>query len=101
MAADWEDGNTRCLGLLIDGDTVGEKDKDDTVIGEQDGQPERLLLISNGFWEDLPFRLPSEGITWQVLLDTATGEVSRDGVRNEGGTGVQVSARSVVLLGVK
>ncbi len=98
--ADWENGNTRCIGLLIDGETVGEKNHDGSVIGEQNGQPERLLLVFNSFWEDLPFRLPGEGITWQVLLDTATGEVGTDGVRDEGGSDVQIPARATVLLRV-
>lgn len=100
-ADDWENGNTRCIGLLIDGDTVGEKNHDGSVIGEQDGQPERLLLVFNGFWEDLPFRLPSEGLTWQVLLDTATGEVSTDGIRDETESDMNVPARSTLLLRAK
>jgi isoamylase len=98
---DWNNNNTRCLGLLIDGGKVDEKDLNGNVIGEESGQPERLLLIMNAFWEDLPFVLPSEGLTWQVLLDTATGEISANGIRDESKPDVQVQARSVVLLRAK
>ncbi|GAB3332378.1 glycogen debranching protein GlgX [Larkinella ripae] len=63
----WDDGITRCIGLLIDGTKVDEQDENGEPIGEG-----RLLLILNAFWESVPFKLPKMGRkhTWQVLVNT-------------------------------
>ncbi|RRB00775.1 glycogen debranching protein GlgX [Larkinella rosea] len=63
----WEDGITRCLGLLINGTEVDEQNENGEAIGEG-----HLLILFNAFWEPLSFKLPKVGRkhTWQVLVNT-------------------------------
>ncbi len=65
---EWNNGLVRVLGMLLNGkvmdeyDDHGERVKDDVV-----------LLLLNGYWEDMPFKLPGkpEDPQWEVLVDTA------------------------------
>jgi isoamylase len=67
---DWQDGNTRCMGLLLDGNQVAEQDENGN-----DMSNDMLLLIVNGYWEALPFDLPGRRSEWEVLIETATDRV--------------------------
>lgn len=90
---------TRCLGLFIDGVRVTEQTEDGQDIGD-----EQLLWILNAYWEDIPFMLPKIGrrsSQWEVIVDTATGEIHPDLAAIKGGHPVTVTARSSMLLRVK
>jgi isoamylase len=91
---DWQNGNTRCMGLLIDGSKVDEVDAEGNPISD-----EFLILIVNAYWEDLAFDLPDKRRHWQILLDTA--ERVADTLtesHEETDRPFAVAARSTVLL---
>ena len=96
---DFNNPNTHCLGLFIDGVRVTEQTEDGQDIGD-----EQLLWILNAYWEDLSFMLPKVGrkhSMWQVIVDTQTGQVTADGDPFKGGSSIQVSARSSMLLRIQ
>ena len=61
---DWKLPFARCLGMLLLGDRLAERDAYGATIEDDD-----LLILVNAHHEPIDFRLPSEG--WQALLDTA------------------------------
>jgi isoamylase len=61
---DWKLPFARCLGMLLLGDRLAERDAYGATIEDDD-----LLILVNAHHEPIEFRLPSEG--WQALLDTA------------------------------
>jgi pullulanase/glycogen debranching enzyme len=54
-----------------------------------------LLLLINGWWEELEFTLPAAG-PWRPALDTFHGTIET--AASPTGTTVRVGARSVALL---
>jgi glycogen operon protein len=100
--AEWADPLTRTATLLVDG--CAEPDRDDS------GQPmldDDLLILINGWWEQMRFRLPPPpdvaqrpaGPVWRVEVDTATGLVDADGPATLAeGTHIVVAPRSLILL---
>jgi glycogen operon protein len=66
---DWEDGNVRCFGMLIDG-------RAQTSGIRQRGQETTLLLVINGYHDLVQFTLPecAGGDGWALLVDTNTPE---------------------------
>lgn len=89
----WNDGITRCLGVLIDGTKVDEQDENGEPIGEG-----RFLILFNAFWEPLPFKLPKVGRkhVWQVLINTdLDAHVPYDVSAREP---FEIKGRSMVLL---
>jgi glycogen operon protein len=67
-ADDWHNGNSRVLGMLIDGMATDEADERGRPIAG-----DTLLLIVNGGGSDLRFTVPTleaEGV-WVELLDSA------------------------------
>ena len=96
---DFNNPHTHCLALFIDGVRVTEQAEDGQDIGD-----EQLLWILNAFWEDIPFMLPKisrKQASWEVLVDTATGEVKLDGKSGKGGQPITIQARSSMLLRLK
>ncbi|MCG8347569.1 MAG: glycogen debranching protein GlgX, partial [Chloroflexales bacterium] len=89
----WSDGNTRCLGLMLNGQVMNEQ-------GEQ-GRPindDIFLILFNAHYEPIPFILPDwpDDPEWEVLFDTAVPDGSRDCTSV---TDVyEVQGRSLVLL---
>jgi isoamylase len=78
--ADWVDPLARTVAVLIDG--CAEPDRDER------GRPmidDDLLVLINGWWEPMRFRLPPAphpgarpSPAWRIELDTATGRISPD-----------------------
>jgi glycogen operon protein len=62
--ADWKLPFARCLGMLLLGDRLAERDARGAPIRDDD-----LLVLVNAHHEPIAFRLPSPG--WQALIDTA------------------------------
>jgi len=92
---DWTNPHTRCFGLRLAGDAIGEVDRM--------GRPVRddtLLMLINAFWEPVTFVLPAHrpGQRWDVVLDTRApaGRVRHAPLK--GGAGYEMESRSLVLL---
>ncbi|MEO7851348.1 MAG: glycogen debranching protein GlgX, partial [Rubrivivax sp.] len=106
-AEQWDDGNTRCVGMLLDGrapvSSIPRPGTDATV-----------LLVFNGWHEGVEFTLPplARDARWQRLFDTALasqqradfarGEVYAVGGRSvlalaSGGTGESATALQALL----
>jgi glycogen operon protein len=82
--ADWKLPFARCLGMLLLGDRLAERDAHGTTIEDDD-----LLILVNAHHELIEFRLPEAG--WRVLLDTSLEESSFGGH-------YPLQARSLALL---
>ena len=71
---EWNNGLVRVLGMLLNGKVMdeynehGERVKDDVI-----------LLLLNGYWEEMPFTIPGRESDprWEVLVDTAEPKPSR------------------------
>jgi glycogen operon protein len=61
---DWKLPFARCLGMLLLGDRLAERDARGAPIEDDD-----LLLLLNAHHEPIEFRLPDAG--WRVLADTS------------------------------
>jgi glycogen operon protein len=65
--ADWRDPSRRTLGVLLDGEHIGERDRRGNVV-----RGDTLLILLNASSADVPFVLPHHGTgTWECLLDSA------------------------------
>jgi glycogen operon protein len=81
---DWKLPFARCLGMLLLGDRLAERDARGAPIGDDD-----LLVLVNAHHEPIEFRLPDAG--WQPLVDTA-------GAPGVAGESYLLQARSAALL---
>jgi isoamylase len=91
---DWQNPDTRCLGLLLDGANVTEPDETGL-----DAPDTMTLLIVNGYWETLDFVLPGQRSEWELLIETATDRVeTSDEHHPNTRRPFAVAGRSVVLL---
>ena len=63
----WTDPNARALAIHLDGDDAPDLATDGTPLLDDD-----FLVLVNGWWEPLQFRLPEVGEerTWRTELDT-------------------------------
>ncbi len=82
---DWELPYARCLGVLMVGQRLAERDEKGEPLMDDD-----LLLLLNAHHETVRFQLPHGA--WSVLLDTARAEPI------SGGESYFLEARSVALL---
>ncbi|HEX7052563.1 MAG TPA: glycogen debranching protein GlgX [Burkholderiales bacterium] len=82
--ADWKLPFARCLGMLLLGDRLAERDAHGATIEDED-----LLILLNAHHEAIDFRLPSPG--WRALLDTGGAPAAADG-------SYALRERSVALL---
>ncbi|QJW89055.1 glycogen debranching protein GlgX [Spirosoma taeanense] len=96
---DLHNPHTHCLALFIDGVRVTEQTEDGQDIGD-----EQLIWILNSYWEDIQFMLPKiarKKSLWEVVVDTASGEIEPKQKPVAGGHEFTVPARSTVLLRIK
>jgi isoamylase len=63
----WTDPNARALAIYLDGDDAPDLAEDGTPLLDDD-----FLVLINGWWEPLQFRVPEVGAarTWRTELDT-------------------------------
>jgi isoamylase len=90
---DWSTGVTKCLGVRLAGDLIGDvNERGEPVIGET------LLLLLNAHHEAIPFALPATRAEhhWERLLETA--EPLEEAKPMVGGAKYTVKERSLVLL---
>jgi len=64
---DWNDPNARSIAIFLDGHDDPDRAADGSLLVDDD-----FLLLINGWWEPLDFRIPETGAPrcWQVELDT-------------------------------
>jgi len=66
---DWKLPFARCLGMLMAGQRLAERDECGAALEDDD-----LLLLLNAHHDAIEFRLPDSA--WEVLLDTAQGRLA-------------------------
>jgi isoamylase len=82
--SDWNAGWTRSVVACLDGSHNPDRDERGRPILDDD-----LLLVVNGWWEQLCFTIPDIGgsRSWQCEVDTFTGEIAPGGVGAKVGAG--------------
>ncbi|POX59061.1 glycogen debranching enzyme GlgX [Streptomyces sp. Ru62] len=92
---DWQRGDAHTVGVFLNGDAIAERDSYGRRMVD-----DSFLLLVNGYWEPVVFRLPDDsfGERWTTLIDTADPEGVPDERERKAGTKVRVEARSLVLL---
>ena len=93
---DWNSGFVRCLGLRLAGDLIDdENERGEPVVGET------LLLLLNGHWEPIDFKLPEtkRGHIWDRLFDTA--DPRPETARFRAAAPYKLIDRSVALLATR
>ena len=89
---EWDDQNTRCFGMLLDGraQETGVKKR---------GSDATMLLILNGWQDGVSFTLPQapDGKGWSLLIDTNQPTLS-DEPAFQSGNVYEVTGRSVLLF---
>jgi isoamylase len=91
----WQDGNARCMGMLLDGraQPTGLRRR---------GTDKTLLLILNAYHDVVKFKLPevSEGQRWLCLVDTNQPDMD-DEPAFDIGAEYDVTGRSLLLFELK
>jgi isoamylase len=91
----WADPNARALAIYLDGGDDPDLAEDGTPLVDDD-----FLVLVNGWWEKLEFRIPDIGGAggWRVELDTydPTPATSPEVVRT--GDGRTLGPQSIVVL---
>ncbi|OAI53097.1 glycogen debranching enzyme [Betaproteobacteria bacterium SCGC AG-212-J23] len=90
--AEWQDGNTRCFGMLLDGRAQQSGIK-------QRGHEATLLVVFNSWQDVVKFSLPeiNGGGEWSLLADTNMPDLP-EGSRFAIGHSYEVTGRSLLLL---
>jgi glycogen operon protein len=92
--ADWNDGERRVLGVLLNGDAIPETDTHGRPISG-----DTLLILLNSGHDDTPFTLPQRTHTrWERLVDTADPEESAFSV-GSGSTWIASAHSAAVFRG--
>jgi isoamylase len=91
-AEQWQDGNTRCFGMLLDGraqESVKRRGSDAT-----------LLLVYNAHFDVVNFALPAvpDGTNWMGLIDTNQPEAELPAFSF--GEDYAVTGRSLLVFGL-
>ncbi|MFF9157156.1 glycogen debranching protein GlgX [Streptomyces sp. NPDC014846] len=92
---DWQRGDAHSVGVFLNGDAIAERDPYGRRMTD-----DSFLLLVNGYWEPVDFRLPGDafGERWTTLIDTADPDGVPDERERKAATKVRVEARSLILL---
>ncbi|WP_440556288.1 glycogen debranching protein GlgX [Streptomyces sp. SCPE 10] len=92
---DWQRADAHSVGVFLNGDAIAERDAYGRRLTD-----DSFLLLLNGYWEPVDFRLPDHTFAerWTTLVDTADPEGVPDEREHKAGTRLRVEARSLVLL---
>jgi len=92
---DWNNPNTRWLGLRLSGDAIDEVDSRGEPVTD-----DTLLLLVNAHHEPIPCVLPAHrrGLQWEALLDTRQADARPARGRLRGGDRYELEGRSLALL---
>ncbi|MGW3019139.1 glycogen debranching protein GlgX [Streptomyces longwoodensis] len=93
--ADWQEPDAHCLAAFLNGDAIAEPDPRGRPVVD-----DSFLLLVNGFWEPVTFRLPGAayGERWTVCVDTAEPDGGPDEVEYKADARVRLTDRSLVVL---
>ena len=93
-SADWQDPQTRAIGILVNGEAMDEYDEQGVRIRD-----DVFYQIINSHWEPTVFRLPgAQGeMRWSLVVDTFHGEVDSARIYSAGAK-VRVPARSFLMF---
>jgi isoamylase len=89
---DWNEADVLTVGVLLTGDAIIEKDAL--------GQPitdDTFLLLLNACHEEMAFRLPDQGRSWELLLDTTRPATAKP-LLLRSRKGFTMTSRSFALL---
>ncbi len=93
---DWNAGFVKCLGVRLAGDLINdENERGEPITGET------LLILLNGHWEPIPFRLPvpRNDYVWDRIIDTA--DPTEEVIYYEGDREYPLQDRSFVVLAAR
>ncbi|WP_280891937.1 glycogen debranching protein GlgX [Streptomyces sp. LBL] len=91
---DWQRSDAHSVGVFLNGDAIAEPGPcGEPVVDDS------FLLLLNGYWEPVKFRLPdvTYGERWTTLIDTAEPR-GADEAEHQAGILMTVEPRSLVLL---
>ena len=91
----WTDPNARALAIYLDGDDAPDLAEDGTPLLDDD-----FLILINGWWEPLQFRVPEvdEERTWRTELDTYDPGRAADPPDLHAGDDLTLGPQSVAVL---
>ncbi|MGW2705829.1 glycogen debranching protein GlgX [Streptomyces sp. NPDC001340] len=94
-ARDWQREDAHSVGVFLNGDAIAERDPYGRRVLD-----DSFLLLLNGYWEPVVFRLPDEsyGERWTTLIDTADPDGIPDERERKAGTRLRVESRSLIVL---
>ncbi|MFG2125238.1 glycogen debranching protein GlgX [Streptomyces sp. NPDC048710] len=94
-ARDWQREDAHSVGVFLNGDAIAERDPYGRRVLD-----DSFLLLLNGYWEPVVFRLPdaSYGERWTTLIDTADPDGIPDERERKAGTRLRVEPRSLIVL---
>jgi isoamylase len=92
---DWANPGTRCLGLRLAGDAIGEVDAEGRRIVD-----DTFLILLNAHHGPLPFVLPQHrrGTRWHLLVDTRAPVTAKRQRRWRGNDTYPLESRSLALF---
>jgi isoamylase len=91
---EWNNGLVRSIGMLLNGQLMDEYNERGEIIKD-----DVLLMLINGYWEDLQFQLPGKDNEpdWEVLVDTDEPRVTERRLHSCGEV-LTLTGRSLTLL---
>jgi isoamylase len=91
----WTDPKARALTIYLDGDDAPDLAEDGTPLLDDD-----FLVLVNGWWEPLEFRVPNvgEARTWRTELDTYDPTSGANPPELHIGDKVTLGPQSIVVL---
>jgi glycogen operon protein len=91
----WSDPNARALTIYLDGGDDPDLAEDGTPLLDDD-----FLVLVNGWWERLGFRIPDVGAarTWRVALDTYDPAPAGGPAQLHAGDDITLGPQSIVVL---
>jgi isoamylase len=94
-AENWADPNARALTIYLDGDDQPDLAADGTPLLDDE-----FLVLVNGWWEKLEFRVPDIGAAraWRVALDTYDPAPATDPEGLRAGDAIALGPQSIVVL---
>ena len=96
---DWNNPITRCFGLRLAGDAIGEPDAMGRRVVD-----DTFLVMLNAHHEPMPFTLPAhhKSVRWEPVLDPREPNGRpRRGRALRGGETYEMAARSMAVLGLR
>jgi glycogen operon protein len=92
---DWRRSDAHSVGVFLNGDAIAEPDPRGRPVVD-----DSFLLLLNGYWEPVVFRLPGAeyGERWTVCVDTADPDGGLDETEYKAGAEVAVEPRSLIVL---